>query len=164
MIASLAVLAAVAWAAPPPRALKSPDQLSASSGGHFKISFSIRDKTLEKSGNFVVQEGSQASYVEGGEVAWPVRNSQGAGVEYKKTGIVVNCVAVRDPNRKARARAECQFELSGPVKSETGPKELAVADAVTFQFETAFEADLGKPVRLVDESDKSLTVTIADFQ
>jgi len=155
-------LACAALGAPAPLpALKAPGKLS---GGHFKVSFSIRNKALEKAGNFVVQEGSQASYIDGGEVAWPVRGAQGVAVEYKKVSTLVNCVVVEDPNFKARARAECQFELSGPVPSETGPKELAVADAKTFQLQTAFEADLGKPLVLVDEPDKRLTVTLEELK
>lgn len=167
MLAPLAaLLASFALAAPhpSPSGLKSPNQLASSSDGHFKVSFTMRNRTLERSGNFVVQEGSQASYVAGGEVAWPVRGAKGVGVDFKKVATIVNCVVVKDPNHKNRARAECQFELSGPVKSETGPKELDVPDVTTFQFQTAFEADSGKPVVLVDEADKRLVVTLEELR
>ena len=62
----------------------------------------------------IVQAGSQANFVVGGEQPYPVTNNQGVGVEFKKIATVLNIVPVINPNKKDTIRAEFQLEVSNP--------------------------------------------------
>lgn len=152
---ALAALLALPAAAKP---LKTPDKLAGENGRiHFRIAFKMKLKELDRSGNFVVLDGSQANYVDGGETAVP---GTGSGAEYKKRSLIVNCVAVQDPRDAQRVKAECQFELSGPVHSADGK----TYEAATFQLQDGFEVVKGKPLVLVDEADKHLELVVTQVE
>lgn len=141
--------------------LANPKSLERNAAPNFKVSFKLRDREIEHEGSFVVQGGAQGNYVEGGEEAVDVTTSQGKGLEFHKKATVVNCVVVADPNRKRRARAECQFELSGRAKSKTSEKER---DAVTLQLQTSFEAEYGKPVVLADGPERRVEAVVEELE
>lgn len=126
-------------------------------GADYRISFKMKDHDLEASGNFVVQNGAQANYVSGGETPSVVSSKNGEkGVEFKKHSAIVNCLPVENPNN-GRIRAECQFELSGPLAPAT---ELKVHPAKTFQLQTSFEVQKGHTLVLTDEPDRRVEVRI----
>jgi len=148
---AVVLLAAPAAAAP----LSSPKETTA----NLLISFKLKSSLREASGRFVVGSGNQSNYIAGGEVANTVKNSQGKGVEFKKHGVIVNCLPVLSADSR-RVRAECQFEVSGPGRKNA---DLDAWDIDTFQYQAGFTAELGKTLVLVDEPDRrvELTITLA---
>lgn len=94
---------------------------------NFRISFKIKDGELEDAGSFVVLSGSQS-----------------------------NCIAAAKPS-SAIVRADCQFEISGPL-SPVG--ELKARPAATFQFQTSFEVERGHAIVLVDGPVRHIEVKI----
>jgi pilus assembly protein CpaC len=93
----------------------------------------------------VVQAGSQASFVVGGENPYPVTNNQGVGVEFKKIATVLNIVPVINPNKKDTIRAEFQLEVSNPDFSK--PVQVggtSVPSIITRQVQTAVELKSGE--------------------
>jgi hypothetical protein len=159
ILPALALLAVSASAAPLPGKLHQLDLSSRPSAPQFRVAFTLKVGQLEYSSSFVLQDASQANYIDGGEVSREFDSGHGKTIEFKKRGVIVNCVAVENPNEKSRVRAECQFEISGPVKSAT-----RAADIGTFQFQTAFEAEKGKPLLLVDGPEKRVEVTITEIK
>ncbi len=156
--AVLALLsAAPAGAAPTPRP---PSAKAAASGplANLRISFVMRLKDLQSAGNFTVRDGAQANFVRGGEAPFEVKTEKGTGLEFKKYGTIVNCLAASAPGAKT-VLADCQFELSGPGRAET---TFQVKPPMTFQLQTSFVAEKGKTVVLIDDADQRLEVKIED--
>ena len=148
-ILAVALLAAPAAAAP----LSAPKEASA----NIVITFKLKSALREASGRFVVGNEQQANYVTGGELAKTVQNKQGKGLEYKKHGVIINCLPILEADRK-RVRAECQFEISGPGRKSP---DFDAWDLDTFQYQAGFTAELGKPLVLVDEPDRHVEVTLS---
>lgn len=122
-----------------------------------QVSFKLRNAGREVSSRFVIGSGSQANYVVGGELAKAVQTSQGKGLEYKKHGVIVNCLPVLSPDGK-RVSAELQVEVSGPGRKN---QDLDAWDLDTFQYQTSFTAELGKLLVLVDEPDRRVEITVS---
>jgi hypothetical protein len=121
------------------------------------VVFKIKNTLREAAGRFVVGNGSQANYVNGGELAKAVQTSQGKGLEYKKHGVIVNCLPILSADGR-RANMECQFEISGPGNKNP---DLDAWDLVTFQYQSSFTAELGKTLVLVDEPDRRVEITVS---
>lgn len=153
------LLAASASAAPLPGKLHKPDPASRPAAPQYRVSFVLKAGGLEYASSFVLQDGAQANYIDGGEVSQEFDSGRGKSIEFKKRGVIVNCVAVENPNDKSRVHAECQFEISGPVKSAT-----RAADIATFQFQTAFEVEKGRTLFVVDGPEKRIEVTIVEIK
>jgi hypothetical protein len=119
---------------------------------NLRLSFKLRYKNLESSGNFIVQNGTQANYVLGGEQPFEIANAQGKGIEFKKHGAVVNVLPVIDPNAD-KVDVQWQSEISGPLEPETSLKVNPVA---SFQVQTEFIVPIGKTIVLVDEPDRRI--------
>ncbi|MCX5787523.1 MAG: hypothetical protein NTX64_03280 [Elusimicrobia bacterium] len=123
---------------------------------NLKVSFKLKFKRLESSGNFTVQSGTQANYVIGGDDPVEVITKQGTGIEFKKYGTIVNILpaVVFDSDK---VDAQLQAELSGPQAPETS---LKVNPISTFQIQTEFTITLGKTIVLVDEPDRRVEIKI----
>ncbi|MBI5240239.1 MAG: hypothetical protein HY926_07180 [Elusimicrobia bacterium] len=148
-IIAVILLAVPAGAAP----LSAPKEASA----NIAVAFKLKNALREASGRFVVGSGNQANYVVGGELTQTIKNSQGKGIEYKKHGVIINCLPALAGDGK-RVRAECQFEISGPGRKNA---DLDAWDVDTFQYQTSFTAELGKAIVLVDEPDRRVEVTLS---
>jgi len=148
-ILALVLLAAPAGAAPLP-APKEPST-------NVVVDFKLKNALREASGRFLMGDGNQANYVAGGEVTKTIKHSQGNGVEFKKYGVIVNCLPTLNPDRQ-RVSMECQFEISGPGRKNP---DLDAWDLDTFQYQARFVAELGKPIVLVDEPDRRVEVTVS---
>jgi hypothetical protein len=159
LLAALVPLAVSASAQSLPAKLRSNDLSTRPFAAQFRVAFTLKIGGLDYASSFVLQDGSQANYIDGGEVSYVFKGEKGESIEFKKRGVIVNCVAVENPNAKSRVRAECQFEISGPVKSAT-----RAADVATFQLQTSFEAEKGKPLLVVDGPDKRVEVTITEIK
>lgn len=126
---------------------------------NYRISFSMRLSGLERVGNFVVRDGSQANYLAGGEKALEIENKNGTSVEYKKEATIVNCVVVAVPDSPGDVHAECQFEIAGfgqPLaKTQARP-------IMNFQYQTSLILKKGRAMVLVDEADKRVELMIED--
>lgn len=114
----------------------------------------------------IVQAGSQANFVVGGENPYPVTNNQGVGVEFKKIATVLNIVPVINPNKKDTIRAEFQLEVSNPDFSK--PVQVggtAVPSIVTRQVQTAVELKSGETLVIggLKSSTKNITKTRVPF-
>ena len=93
----------------------------------------------------IVQAGSQANFVVGGENPYPVTNNQGVGVEFKKVATILNIVPVIDPNKKDTIRAEFQLEVSNANYSQTVQVGgTAVPAIVIRQLQTSVELKSGE--------------------
>lgn len=148
-IIALVLLALPAGAAP----LRAPKDSSV----NFTVSFKLKNGLREAAGRFLVGNGNQANYVSGGEVTKTIQTVQGKGVEYKKVGVIVNCL----PNLHADGRhatVECQFEISGPGRKNP---DLDAWDVDTFQYQAGFSAELDRPLVLVDEPERRVEVTLS---
>ncbi|MCX5795377.1 MAG: hypothetical protein NTY77_07790 [Elusimicrobia bacterium] len=119
--------------------------------------FTLKNGLREASGRFLVGDGNQSNYVAGGEVTKTIKTSQGKGAEYKKYGVIVNCLPTLNPDGQ-HVRVECQFEISGPGRKNP---DLEAWDLDTFQYQAGFVAELGKPLALVDETDRRVQVTVS---
>lgn len=150
-IISLAIILISAPAAAAP--LSAPKEASA----NIFIDFKIKSTLREAAGRFLVGNEQQANYVSGGELAKAVQVSKGKGLEYKKHGVIVNCLPVLEKDGK-RVRTECQFEISGPGRKNA---DLDAWDLDTFQYQAGFTAELGKPIVLVDGPDRRVEVTLS---
>jgi hypothetical protein len=149
LLLAVVLLAAPAAAAP----LPAPKEASA----NLVFSFKLKNGLREAAGRFLVGNGNQSNYVAGGEVAKTIQAAQGKGVEYKKVGVIVNCLPTLHPDGR-HARVECQFEISGPGRKNP---DLDAWDIDTFQYQAGFMAELGKPLVLVDEPERRVELTIA---
>ncbi len=114
----------------------------------------------------IVQAGSQANFVVGGENPYPVTNNQGVGVEFKKIATVLNIVPVINPNKKDTIRAEFQLEVSNPDFSK--PVQVggtAVPSVITRQVQTAVELKSGETLVIggLKSSTKNVTKTRVPF-
>ncbi len=151
------LLAVSAAAQPAKRKLNAPSPRAGAP--QFRVAFVMKIGTLDYASSFVLEDASQANYTDGGEVSYAFKDGARETIEFKKRATIVNCVVVENPNERSRVRAECQFELSGPVKSAT-----RAADIATFQLQTAFEAEKGKPLLLVDGPEKRIEITITELK
>jgi pilus assembly protein CpaC len=114
----------------------------------------------------IVQAGSQANFVVGGENPYPVTNNQGVGVEFKKIATVLNIVPVINPNKKDTIRAEFQLEVSNPDFSK--PVQVggtAVPSIITRQVQTAVEIKSGETLVIggLKSSTKNITKSRVPF-
>jgi hypothetical protein len=123
---------------------------------NFKISFKIKDGEIEDTGSFVVMGEAQSNYVAGGEKVFEIDAAGHKSFEFKKHATIVNCIAVAKPSSTI-VRAECQFEISGPL-APVG--ELKARPISTFQFQTAFEAERGHTLILVDGPSRHIEIKI----
>jgi hypothetical protein len=121
------------------------------------VAFKMKNAQREASGRFVAGNSTQANYVVGGEATKTIQSVQGKGVEYKKHGVIVNCLPVLTGDGR-RVRAEIQLEISGPGRKNP---DLDAWDVDTFQYQASFTAELGKTVVLVDEPDRRIEVTLS---
>lgn len=153
----LSAAPAGAAGSPRPTAPKAPPSARPA---NLRVSFAIRLQDLQSSGNFAVQDGSQANYVRGGETPFEVKTEKGTGLEFKKYGTIVNCLPASVPGGNTVA-ASCQFELSGPGRPET---TFQVKPPMTFQLQTTFVAEKGKTLVLVDEPDRRLEVKLEEVK
>ena len=114
----------------------------------------------------IVQAGSQANFVVGGEQPFPVCNNQGCSAELKKIATVLNIVPVINPNKKDTIRAEFQLEVSNPDFSK--PVQIggtSVPSVVTRQIQTAVELKSGETLVIggLKSSKKNVSVTRVPF-
>ena len=110
---------------------------------NFKVSFVMRLGGITRSGAFLINDGAQANYLDA--------STKGGK---REAAVIANCVVVEAPATAAAvpsARAECQFELSTPESKDPG---------TTLQLQTAFMAELGKPLTLLEGKDRRLEVTV----
>lgn len=94
----------------------------------------------------IVQAGSQANFVVGGEQPYPTANGNGTvTTDFKKFGVIMNIVPVINPNKKETIRAEMQLEVSNVDFSKTVQVgNTAVPSVVTRQLQTAVEVKSGE--------------------
>lgn len=151
-----AFLAAPAAAQKPfPGPLTAPAAKPAGAGSeNFRISFKIRSRGLESSGNFVVRDGAQGNYVRGGEDPYEFDAGKGRGVDFKKHGTIVNCAPA---SAGGAVSMSCQFELSG-VLPPAG--SLGARPVETFQFQSDFTLRRGETLVLIDEPDRGIEVAV----
>lgn len=114
----------------------------------------------------IVQAGSQANFVVGGEQPYPTSNNQGINVEFKKIATILNIVPVINPNKKETIRAEFQLEVSNPDFSK--PLQVggfAVPSIITRQLQTAVELKSGETLVIggLKSSTKNVTKTRVPF-
>ncbi|MDE2491930.1 MAG: hypothetical protein KGM24_13875 [Elusimicrobia bacterium] len=149
-----AVLLALCAAAAPARAAGK----SAPPSGpraDYRISFELRSGDLSASGSFLAAVGTQANYVRGGETPIESVTASGRTVDFKKHGVIANCLPLAE--KDGLVDLQCQFELSGP----TAPVgELKVRPVETFQYQSEVLLRPGRPLRLVDERDRRVEVTV----
>lgn len=97
----------------------------------------------------IVQAGSQANFVVGQEIPYPVVNNQGVGTQDKKAATVLNIVPVINPNKKDTIRAELQVEVSNFDFSRTFQVGQAFLPAInTRQMQTSVELKSGETLVL----------------
>jgi len=114
----------------------------------------------------IVQAGSQANFVVGGENPYPVTNNQGVGVEFKKIATVLNIVPVINPNKKDTIRAEFQLEVSNADFSKpVTVGGTTVPSIITRQVQTAVELKSGETLVIggLKSSSKNITTTRVPF-
>ncbi len=114
----------------------------------------------------IVQAGSQANFVVGGENPYPVTNNQGVGVEFKKIATVLNIVPVINPNKKDTIRAEFQLEVSNADFSKpVTVGGTTVPSIITRQVQTAVELKSGETLVIggLKSSSKNITKTRVPF-
>ena len=114
----------------------------------------------------IVQAGSQANFVVGGENPYPVTNNQGVGVEFKKVATILNIVPVINPNKKDTVRAEFQLEVSNADFSKpVTVGGTTVPSIVTRQLQTAGELKSGETLVIggLKSSSRNVTKTRIPF-
>jgi hypothetical protein len=158
ILAALLCFCTPSFAAPlPPLPAKSLGvKANAEASLNFKISFKIKDGEIEDAGSFVVMSEAQSNYVAGGEKVFEIDAAGRKSFEFKKHATIVNCIAVAKPSSTI-VRAECQFEISGPL-APVG--ELKARPISTFQYQTAFEVERGHTLVLVDGSSRHIEIKI----
>ena len=126
---------------------------------NLKVSFKIKSRALESSGNFIIGAGKQVNYVVGGDEPSEIATNRGKGVEFKKHGTIVNLIATVRPT-SGDVDLQVQIERSGPLVGDR--KLLNVRPIETFQLQTMCTAKLGKPIVLVDEPDRRIELLVED--
>ncbi len=114
----------------------------------------------------IVQAGSQANFMDGGENPYPVTNNQGVGVEFKKIATILNIVPVINPNKKDTIRAEFQLEVSNADFSHpVTVGGTTVPSVVTRQLQSAVEVKSGETLVIggLKSSTKNITKTKIPF-
>ena len=114
----------------------------------------------------IVQAGSQANFVVGGDQPYPVTNNQGVGVEFKKFGVILNILPVINPNKKDTIRAEAQLEVSNPDFSHpVTVGNVSVPSITTRQVQTSVELKSGETLVIggLKSSSKNVTKTRVPF-
>lgn len=110
----------------------------------------------------IVQAGSQANFVVGGDQPYPVTNNQGVGVDFKKFGVILNILPVINPNKKDTIRAEAQLEVSNPDFSKpVTVGNTSVPSITTRQVQTSIELKSGETLVIggLKSSSKNVTKT-----
>jgi hypothetical protein len=116
---------------------------------NLSVEVSARYLDLEGKTRFVAGNATQVNYVTGGDKAFLFKSAKAEGVEFKKTGFIVNVLPVVDPNDGKKVSMQVQVELSGPSKGVQTAGGL-VPDVVTWQWQSGFTLPLGKKTVLVD--------------
>ncbi|MBI5210346.1 MAG: type II and III secretion system protein [Elusimicrobia bacterium] len=114
----------------------------------------------------IVQAGSQANFVVGGDQPYPVTNNQGVGVEFKKFGVILNVLPIINPNKKDTIRAEAQLEVSNPDYSKpVTVGNTSVPSITTRQVQTSVELKSGETLVIggLKMSSKNITKTRIPF-
>lgn len=114
----------------------------------------------------IVQAGSQANFVVGGDQPYPVTNNQGVGVEFKKFGVILNILPVINPNKKDTIRAEAQLEVSNPDFSRpVAVGNISVPSITTRQVQTSVELTSGETLVIggLKTSSKNISKTRVPF-
>ncbi|MDE2491235.1 MAG: type II and III secretion system protein [Elusimicrobia bacterium] len=115
----------------------------------------------------IVQAGSQANFVVGGEQPYPSANGNGTvTTDFKKFGVILNVVPVINPNKKDTIRAEMQLEVSNVDYSKTVQVgTTAVPSVVTRQIQTAVEVKSGDTLVIggLKSSTKNVSKTKVPF-
>lgn len=117
---------------------------------NLRVDVSAKYLSLEGTAKFIVGNATQANFVTGGDKAHLIKNTQGEGVEFKKTGFIVNILPVVNPNDPKEVSVQLQVELSGPT---AGIKvaQNEVPDLSTWQYQSSFTLVRGKRTLLVEE-------------
>jgi pilus assembly protein CpaC len=115
----------------------------------------------------VVQAGSQANFVVGGEVPYPSANGAGTvTADFKKFGVILNIVPVINPNKKDTIRAEMQLEVSNTDFSKAvSVGNTTVPSIITRQIQTAVEIKSGETLVIggLKSSSKNVSKTKVPF-
>ncbi|MBI5622800.1 MAG: hypothetical protein HY924_03375 [Elusimicrobia bacterium] len=111
---------------------------------------------------FVVGSGSQANHILGGDKPYPVKHSQGTGVEFKKWGFIFNVLPTVSPKDKDEVYVQMQIELSGPEAGVTIPSGDIPAIG-TWQYQSSFKVRKGRKT-VVFESPARVELTVSDAQ
>ena len=93
----------------------------------------------------ITKSGSVANFVVGGEMPFPVVNTQGVGVEFKKYGVILNVLPTLVPGKKDTITVQVQLEVSNPDLSKPLViQNIAVPSLVTRQAQTEVELQNGE--------------------
>jgi pilus assembly protein CpaC len=114
----------------------------------------------------IAKSGTQANFVVGGDQPYPVTNNQGIGVEFKKFGVILNCLPVINPNKKDYIDAQMQLEVSNPDFSKSvSVGGTSVPSMVTRQIQTEVEIKSGETIVIggLKSSSKNETITRVPF-
>ncbi len=121
----------------------------------YRISFSLRLKDLSASGDFAASDGTQANYVRGGEVPAESVTASGKTVEFKKEGVIVDCIPSGRPG--GLVALQCQFEISGPMAPVT---DFKIRPVETFQCQAEVLLRPGVRRVQVDDPDRRVEVGV----
>ncbi|HAH06528.1 MAG TPA: hypothetical protein DCM05_08380 [Elusimicrobia bacterium] len=114
----------------------------------------------------ITKSATQANFVVGGDQPYPVTNNQGVGVEFKKFGVILNCLPVINPNKKDYIDAQMQLEVSNPDFSKpVTVGNTSVPSIVTRQIQTEVEIKSGETIVIggLKSSSKNETLTRVPF-
>jgi len=124
---------------------------------NYKISFKIAAGGVENSATVTVLDGVQVNYNADKEI--PVETADETGkktvTDSKRAKYVANFLPVSDPAHPGFAMVQAQFEMSTSNKK---------GRFIMVQLQTEFRAEKGKPVVLVEDSDKHIEVLVEDAQ
>lgn len=113
------------------------------------VELSAKYRELDETARFLVADGSQGNHVAGGEKAYPIKHSQGIGVEFKKWGFIVNILPIEDPADPQKVAVQLQVEISGPVKSAISSSS-DIPDIATWQCQSSFSVVKGRKTVIVE--------------
>ena len=122
---------------------------AASDAVNLRVDVSAKYLSLEGTARFLVGNGTQSNFITGGDQAHLIKNSQGEGVEFKKTGFLVNVLPVLNPDNDRAVSVQIQVELSGPTPGiKVGENE--VPHVSTWQWQSSVSLVRGKKTVLVE--------------
>lgn len=110
---------------------------------------------MTHSADFLIENGNQCNFVQGGEKAFPVETKAGKGLEYKKWGFIFNALPVEDTGAPDRVTLQMQVEITGPAQGKDG------VEVKTWQLQTMVHLVKGKPKTVARGSGKAV-VTVTD--